>query len=153
LHKRRNNACGIQAKKKLILETCMPASLRQRTASSGQTSLVTAALVLGMIYAGSPLLAPPYPLYQRTFGISEPVVTLIHATYVVGNLGALFLFESGVRPGRAPARESDRAGSGDCEHAAFSLCHVSGMVSLCIRAASGMCGRMSRSRWYRQRSR
>lgn len=43
---------------------------------------------------------PLYPLYQRTFGVSEVTITLVYATYVIGNLGALFAF----------GRISDQAG-------------------------------------------
>ncbi|MFC0399393.1 MFS transporter [Paraburkholderia rhizosphaerae] len=78
----------------------MHASSHPRTMLSRRTSLTTAALVLGVLYAGSPLLTPLYPLYQQAFGISELMVTLIYAAYVIGNLGALF----------ACGRVSDEAG-------------------------------------------
>jgi predicted MFS family arabinose efflux permease len=73
---------------------------RQRARLGGRASLVTSALVLGVLYAGSPLVTPLYPLYQHAFGLSELTVTLIYAAYVIGNLGALFAF----------GRVSDRAG-------------------------------------------
>jgi MFS family permease len=65
-----------------------------------QASLFAAAALLGVIYAGSTIVTPLYPLYQRAFGISEVAVTLVYATYVIGNLGALFVF----------GRVSDQAG-------------------------------------------
>ena len=65
-----------------------------------QASLFAAAALLGVIYAGSTIVTPLYPLYQRAFDVSEVTVTLVYATYVIGNLGALFAF----------GRVSDQAG-------------------------------------------
>ena len=73
---------------------------RTRAMLGGRASLVTASIVLGVVYAGSPLVTPLYPLYQHAFGLSELTVTLVYAAYVIGNLGALFAF----------GRVSDRAG-------------------------------------------
>lgn len=41
---------------------------------------------------GSTLLTPLYVVYRETFAFSELTLTLIYATYVIGNLSALFLF-------------------------------------------------------------
>lgn len=41
---------------------------------------------------GSVIISPLYPLYQRKFGFSEITLTLIYATYVVGNVAALLFF-------------------------------------------------------------
>ena len=65
-----------------------------------RASLIAAAVVIGVLYAGSTMITPLYPLYQRRFGLSDLTITLVYATYVVGNLGALFLF----------GRVSDQAG-------------------------------------------
>jgi MFS family permease len=76
-----------------------PPLLRQGTLGR-RTSLIAGAAVLGVLYAGSPLVTPLYPLYEEQFGLSELMVTLIYAAYVIGNLGALFAF----------GKVSDRAG-------------------------------------------
>lgn len=65
-----------------------------------RASLWSSAFLLAAIYAGSTIVTPLYPLYQRAFGVSEVTITLVYATYVVGNLGALFAF----------GRLSDQAG-------------------------------------------
>ncbi|HTH73970.1 MAG TPA: MFS transporter [Trinickia sp.] len=65
-----------------------------------RASLWASAFLLAAIYAGSTIVTPLYPLYQRAFGVSEVTITLVYATYVVGNLGALFAF----------GRVSDQAG-------------------------------------------
>jgi len=74
-----------------------------RVALGGRASLVASAALLGVIYAGSTIVTPLYPLYQRAFGVSEVTITLVYSTYVIGNLGALFLFgkvsdQAGRRP-------------------------------------------------------
>ncbi|MGF6916876.1 MFS transporter [Paraburkholderia sp. 40] len=77
----------------------MPSHWWQRRLGS-RASLIAAALVIGVLYAGSTMVTPLYPLYQRRFGLSDLTITLVYATYVIGNLGALFLF----------GRVSDQAG-------------------------------------------
>lgn len=74
-----------------------------RAALGGRASLVASAVLLGAIYAGSTIVTPLYPLYQRAFGISEVTITLVYSTYVIGNLAALFVFgkisdQAGRRP-------------------------------------------------------
>lgn len=69
-------------------------------ALGGRASLIAAATLLGAIYAGSTILTPLYPLYQSRFDLSDVVITLVYATYVIGNLAALFAF----------GRISDQAG-------------------------------------------
>ncbi len=66
--------------------------LRRQATLDRRTSLAVGAGLLGVLYAGSPLVTPLYPLYQRKFGLSELTVTLIYSAYVIGNLSALFLF-------------------------------------------------------------
>lgn len=65
-----------------------------------RASIWASAFLLAAIYAGSTIVAPLYPLYQHAFGVSELTITLVYATYVIGNLGALFAF----------GRLSDQAG-------------------------------------------
>lgn len=57
-----------------------------------QRPLWIAATAIGLLYVGSTLLTPLYPIYRREFHFSELVVTVIYAVYVVGNLAVLFLF-------------------------------------------------------------
>lgn len=57
-----------------------------------EASLSASAVLLAVIYAGSTIVTPLYPLYQRAFGVSEVTITLVYATYVIGNLAALFAF-------------------------------------------------------------
>jgi len=69
----------------------------------GRASLIAAAVLLGVIYAGSTLVTPLYPLYQREFGLSDLAITLVYAAYVIGNLAALLVFghvsdQAGRRP-------------------------------------------------------
>jgi MFS family permease len=47
------------------------------------------AFLLGVMFMGSTLLTPLYGLYREKFGFSQLTLTLIYASYVVGNLGAL----------------------------------------------------------------
>jgi MFS family permease len=51
-----------------------------------------AAFGIAVLYVGSTILTPLYPIYRREFGFSELVVTEIYAIYVVGNLTVLFVF-------------------------------------------------------------
>ena len=55
-------------------------------------SMWTAVVAIGILYAGSTLLTPLYPDYEREFGFSELGVTEIYAIYVLGNLAVLFFF-------------------------------------------------------------
>jgi MFS family permease len=48
-------------------------------------------VALGALYMVSTVLTPLYPLYEKTFGFGELVVTEIYASYLVGNLLVLFL--------------------------------------------------------------
>jgi len=51
-----------------------------------------AAAGIAVLYVGSTLLTPLYPLYERRFGFGELGVTEIYAIYVLGNLAVLFFF-------------------------------------------------------------
>lgn len=46
---------------------------------------------LGVLFVGATLSSPLYPIYGETFGFGGVTLTLIYATYVVGNLLALVL--------------------------------------------------------------
>lgn len=65
---------------------------RQRQAHTSPAKARIAGLLICVIFMGSTLLTPLYLLYQRAFGFSEVTLTLIYAVYVVGNVGALFVF-------------------------------------------------------------
>ncbi|HEY7641564.1 MAG TPA: MFS transporter [Steroidobacteraceae bacterium] len=56
--------------------------------------------MIGVMFMGSTIVTPLYALYAQQFGFSKIMLTLIYATYVIGNLTSLFFF-GGV---------SDRAG-------------------------------------------
>ena len=51
-----------------------------------------AAAEIALMFMGSSLLTPLYGLYREAFGFSQVTLTLVYASYVLGNLGALFLF-------------------------------------------------------------
>jgi MFS family permease len=55
-------------------------------------ALVAVAGQLGVMFVGAILPTPLYPLYRQAFGFSAVTLTLIYATYVLGNLTALLLF-------------------------------------------------------------
>ncbi len=59
---------------------------------STQRPMWIAAAAIGLLYVGSTLLTPLYPIYRREFHFSELIVTAIYAVYVIGNLAVLFLF-------------------------------------------------------------
>lgn len=54
--------------------------------------MVAVASMIAVAFVGSVIISPLYSLYQRKFGFSEIVLTLIYATYVVGNVIALLFF-------------------------------------------------------------
>ena len=55
-------------------------------------ALATVAGELGVMFVGAILPTPLYPLYREAFGFSAVTLTLIYATYVLGNLAALLFF-------------------------------------------------------------
>jgi MFS family permease len=54
-------------------------------------ALTIVAVALGVVFVGAILPTPLYPLFRTTFGFSGVTLTLIYATYVLGNLLALLL--------------------------------------------------------------
>ncbi|MCC8405886.1 MFS transporter [Paraburkholderia sp. MMS20-SJTN17] len=115
----------------------MDSRLQSRVTLDRQASLTSATALLGVLYAGSPLVTPLYPLYQRAFALSELMVTLIYAAYVIGNLGATFLF----------GRVSDQAGRRPVSLLMLAIAMVSTLLFLfatgpawlfVARAASGL---------------
>ncbi len=70
---------------------------------SSRLAFATAAYAFAVTMVGTTLPTPLYPLYQRRYGFSELIVTVIFATYAAGVIGALLLFgrlsdEVGRRP-------------------------------------------------------
>src|SRR5690242_1119350 len=63
--------------------------LESRTTSAAVTAV---AVQLGIMFIGAILPTPLYPLYREAFGFSGVTLTLIYATYVLGNLAALLCF-------------------------------------------------------------
>jgi MFS family permease len=79
-------------------------------ASTGHSRVALAAVAtqLGIMFIGAILPTPLYPLYREAFGFSGVTLTLIYATYVLGNLTALLFFgrladQIGRRPASLPA--------------------------------------------------
>ena len=70
---------------------------------------------IASLYMGSTLPTPLYPLYRHQFGFSEFVVTAIYASYVIGNLTALF----------ALGRVSDQVGRRPTTLIAFAVLFAS----------------------------
>src|SRR5262245_34472913 len=69
----------------------LTAIARERSHSDRQTAIVAVTTMIGVMFAGSTLLTPLYVIYKQKFGFSEVTLTLIYATYVVGNLVALLV--------------------------------------------------------------
>jgi predicted MFS family arabinose efflux permease len=63
--------------------------LESRTTNAAVTAV---AVQLGIMFIGAILPTPLYPLYREAFGFSGVTLTLIYATYVLGNLAALLFF-------------------------------------------------------------
>jgi len=57
-----------------------------------RVALTAVAAELGIMFIGAILPTPLYPLYREAFGFSGVTLTLIYATYVLGNLTALLFF-------------------------------------------------------------
>ncbi|HET8918658.1 MAG TPA: MFS transporter [Xanthobacteraceae bacterium] len=57
-----------------------------------RVALTAVAAELGVMFIGAILPTPLYPLYREAFGFSGVTLTLIYATYVLGNLTALLFF-------------------------------------------------------------
>jgi MFS family permease len=62
------------------------------SASHDRVALTAVAAELGIMFIGAILPTPLYPLYREAFGFSGVTLTLIYATYVLGNLTALLFF-------------------------------------------------------------
>jgi MFS family permease len=81
---------------------------------------------LGVMFIGAILPTPLYPLYREVFGFSGVTLTLIYATYVLGNLTALLVF----------GRLADQIGRRAASLPAIAV----GMVSAGVFAAAASTG-------------
>jgi MFS family permease len=83
--------------------------MRNPTSTGHNRAALTAvAAQLGIMFIGAILPTPLYPLYREAFGFFGVTLTLIYATYVLGNLTALLFFgrladQIGRRPASLPA--------------------------------------------------
>jgi len=87
-----------------------------------------ATLAIAVLYVGSTVLTPLYPLYEDAFGISPLTITIVYAAYVVGNLAVLFLF----------GRLSDQIGRRITTLVALGLMVVSVLVFLFATGTSAL---------------
>jgi MFS family permease len=75
-------------------------ALAHRSELQGTAALAAVAMLLGVAFGLSTLITPLYLIYQQQFGFSQITLTLIYATYAIGNIAALLFL----------GRVSDRAG-------------------------------------------
>jgi MFS family permease len=64
----------------------------RRPVATAAPAVAAVASVIAVAFMGSVIVTPLYPLYQRAFGFSEVTLTLVYATYAVGNVVALLVF-------------------------------------------------------------
>jgi MFS family permease len=64
---------------------------RSRRTLAGNAAIAVVAALIAIMFMGSTLLTPLYVLFQRKLGFSHVTLTLVYASYVVGNLIALLL--------------------------------------------------------------
>jgi predicted MFS family arabinose efflux permease len=86
----------------------------------GSRPALRVGLLLAVMFMGSTLLTPLYPLYRREFGFSEVTLTLVYATYVIGNLVALLFL----------GRVSDQIGRRRVSVPAMSLGAIATLIFL-----------------------
>ena len=101
--------------------TTIDAPAAPASARAGATAARVVGLQIAVMFMGSTLLTPLYPLYRRAFGFSEVTLTLVYATYVVGNLTALFFL----------GRVSDQVGRRRTSLPALALGGVTAVTFLC----------------------
>jgi MFS family permease len=91
-----------------------------RSELTGRAAVAVVGVLLGLAFMGSTLVTPLYVIYEKTFGFSQLVLTLIYAVYVIGNLVALLLL----------GRLSDTIGRRWVSLAAIAVGCVSALVFL-----------------------
>jgi len=106
-------------------------------AFTGAAAVAIVAAMIGTCFAGSTLVTPLYIIYERAFGFSKIILTLIYAVYVVGNLGALLLF--GRLSDQMGRRFAALPGLVICAAGAFSFLFAHGLVELYVgRVLTGL---------------
>lgn len=78
---------GLQALRTIAARLAAPPSMLR-----GSAGFWGVAYAFVVVMLGTTLPTPLYVIYQRTFGLSELMVTVIFATYAVGVIAALLLF-------------------------------------------------------------
>src|SRR5215470_12587576 len=66
----------------------------------GTAAIAAVAAMIAVLFAGSTIVTPLYVIYQQEWGFSNITLTLVYATYAIGNMIALLVF----------GRVSDRIG-------------------------------------------
>ena len=87
-------------------------------------------VLIAALFAGSTLLTPLYPAYQKAFGFGPLALTLVYGAYVLGNLSALLWL----------GRLSDRLGRRPIALAALGVAALSTLVFLCAQDAWALAG-------------
>jgi predicted MFS family arabinose efflux permease len=88
-------------------------------------AIFSVAMLIGVAFAGSTIITPLYVLFEQSFGFSKMMLTLIYASYVVGDLVALLSF----------GRLSDQVGR---RAAALPALAILALSSLTFMVASGV---------------
>lgn len=86
----------------------------------GRAARLVAASDIAVMFMGSTLVTPLYALYRDTFGFSDVTLTLVYATYVLGNAAALFFL----------GRISDQIGRRRTTFAAIAIAVASSLAFL-----------------------
>lgn len=58
----------------------------------GTAAIAAVATMIAELFAGSTIVTPLYVIYQRELGFSHTTLTLVYATYAIGNMIALLVF-------------------------------------------------------------
>jgi MFS family permease len=98
----------------------------ERTHNKHLYPLVVTAITIVVMFSSSSLLSPLYPLYQKAFGFSGLMLTLIYAVYVFGNIVAVLIF----------GRVSDQIGRRVTVLSAIALAVVGGIVFVFAQGTS-----------------
>ncbi len=106
-----------------------PAFARPHEAElTGRAATASVGAMIAVLFAISTLLTPLYVIYRQELGFSQITLTLIYATYALGNLGALLLV----------GRISDRIGRRRAALPALAIALASALVFLGVRNIAGL---------------
>src|SRR5262249_24069236 len=101
---------------------------RHHVELKGTAALASLAMLLGVAFGLSTVVTPLYLVYQQQFGFSQITLTLIYATYSVGNIVALVFF----------GRISDTAGRRVTALAAIAILIAAALVFLFTKGTSAL---------------